>query len=261
MTNPHGSFIWYELMSPDPDGSKAFYDAVVGWTIGDPMPGPVDYRIIGRADGGNAGGVLKLDAAMIEHGAKPTWVGYVGVDDVDAAVAAATAAGGSVIMPAWDAAGIGRIAMIRDPQGNPIYLMRPTPPPGDEDKTSDVFSEREPGHVSWNELGTSDPAAARSFYGDLFGWNSDQFMPMGEMGEYRFWYHGETRLGAVCGLMPGSSGGWRYYLRVPSIARSVGAVNAAGGTISMGPYEVPGGDHIIIGKDPQGAEFALVGGA
>ena len=27
----------------------------------------------------------------------------------------------------------------------------------------------------------------------------------------------------------------------------------------MGPKEVPGGDHIVIGTDPQGAEFALVG--
>ena len=31
--NPSGSFIWYELMTPDPDGAKAFYDAVVGWNI------------------------------------------------------------------------------------------------------------------------------------------------------------------------------------------------------------------------------------
>ena len=53
-------FFWYELMTPDPDGAKAFYDKVVGWNIGEPMPGPMDYRMIGRADGGNAGGVLTL---------------------------------------------------------------------------------------------------------------------------------------------------------------------------------------------------------
>jgi hypothetical protein len=59
--------------------------------------------------------------------------------------------------------------------------------------------------------------------------------------------------------MPGGPTGWRYYIRVPSISRSVEAVKAGGGTVAMGPHEVPTGDHIIIGHDPQGAEFALVG--
>jgi hypothetical protein len=86
-------------------------------------------------------------------------------------------------------------------------------------------------------------------------------MPMGENGEYRFFAHNGTTIGAVCGVMPGGSSGWRYYVRVPSISTALEAVKAGGGTVSMGPHEVPGGDHIIIGNDPQGAEFALVGKA
>ena len=70
-----------------------------------------------------------------------------------------------------------------------------------------------------------------------------------------------TRIGAVCGCIEGAPQGWRYYIRVPSIGKSLEAVKAGGGTIAMGPMEVPGGDHIIIGQDPQGAEFALVGKA
>jgi predicted enzyme related to lactoylglutathione lyase len=85
-------------------------------------------------------------------------------------------------------------------------------------------------------------------------------MPMGELGEYRFFDHGSLRIGAVNGVMPGGHPGWRYYIRVPSIAKAVEAVKTSGGTISMGPMEVPGGDIILIGNDPQGAEFALVGG-
>ena len=61
--------------------------------------------------------------------------------------------------------------------------------------------------------------------------------------------------------MPGGSNRWRYYVRVPSINEAADALKAGGGTVSMGPHEVPGGDHIIIGNDPQGAEFALVGKA
>jgi predicted enzyme related to lactoylglutathione lyase len=137
--------------------------------------------------------------------------------------------------------------------------MKPIPPEGKEGGQSDVFSPSEEQRVSWNELTTPDPVAARSFYGELFGWTSDDFMPMGELGEYRFFDHNGTRIGAVCGVQPGGSQGWRYYIRVPSISKSVEAVKSGGGAVALGPMEVPGGDFIVIGSDPQGAEFALVG--
>src|SRR5262249_42337405 len=65
---PHatGGFIWYELMTPDPEGAKAFYDAVVGWTFSDAEPAYGGYRMIGRSDGKFAGGVLPLNDEMQE---------------------------------------------------------------------------------------------------------------------------------------------------------------------------------------------------
>ena len=255
-----GSHIWYELMTPDPDGATAFYGAVVpGWTVGQPIGGDQDYRIIGRSDGGSAGGVLALTEDMRQHGARPVWLGYIGADDVDATARQVEAKGGKLLMPAFDIPQ-GRIAMVTDPQGNPFYIMKPIPPAGQEDRQSDVFSPDQPQRVSWNELSTADPVAARTFYGELFGWTSDDFMPMGEYGEYRFFDHGSLRLGAVSGMMPDGHPGWRYYIRVPSISKAVEAVKAGGGTITLEPMEVPGGDTIVIGNDPQGAEFALVGG-
>jgi predicted enzyme related to lactoylglutathione lyase len=85
-------------------------------------------------------------------------------------------------------------------------------------------------------------------------------MPMGEMGEYRFLDHHGQRIGALCGTMPGRQPSWRYYVRVPSIAAAKATIERQGGTVAMGPHEIPTGDWIIIGADPQGAEFALVGG-
>jgi predicted enzyme related to lactoylglutathione lyase len=256
-----GSHVWYELMTPDSDGATKFYGSVVpGWSIGQPIGGDQDYRMISRSDGGMAGGVLKLTDEMRTEGGRPLWMGYVGVDDVDATVAAIESRGGKTLMPAFDIPQ-GRIAMVADPQGNPFYVMKPIPPADKPDGQSDVFSPTEEQRVSWNELTTSDPAAARAFYGDLLGWTSDEFMPMGDMGDYRFLAHAGERIGALCPVQPGGSSGWRYYIRVASISKSVEAVKAGGGTVTMGPHEVPGGDHIIIGNDPQGAEFALVGKA
>jgi len=259
--NPQGDFIWYELMTPDPDGAKAFYDAVVGWEISGEGPAEYNgYRMIGRSDGKFAGGLLPLTPEMQQHGARPTWLGYVYVPDVDETIASIEAAGGKALMPATDVPNVGRIAMVADPQGAPFYVMRPIPPEGDPNAQSDVFSTSAQQRVNWNELSTSDPAAARRFYGEQFGWDSAEFMPMGEMGDYRFIDHHGQRLGALCGTMPGQQSRWRYYIRVPSIAKAKELVEGNGGTVAMGPHEVPTGDWILIGTDPQGAEFALVGG-
>ena len=255
--NPEGDFIWYELMTPDPEGSKAFYDAVVGWDIGEGAPEFNGYRMI-NSGGGFAGGVLPLTDEMQQHGARPTWLGYIHVTDVDEKVSSIERAGGKALMT-HDIPNVGRIAMVTDPQGAPFYAMKPIPPEGRENEASDLFSPNKQGRCGWNELSTSDPVAARRFYGEQFGWTSDDFMPMGEMGEYRFIDHHGLRLGAIAGTAPGQHPHWRYYFRVPSIATAKETVEAQGGKIAMGPMEVPGGDHILIGFDPQGAEFALVG--
>jgi len=257
--SPGGDFIWYELMTTDPGGAKTFYDVVVGWTIGEAVAEYGNYRMIGRSDGKFAGGVLPITDEMQKHGARPTWLGYIHVPDVDASVARIEQAGGKLFMGPTDIPNVGRIAMVADPQGAPFYVMKPIPPADDPDAKSDVFSPNEQQRVGWNELSSTDPVAARHFYGDQFGWNTDEFMPMGEMGEYRFIEKDGTRIGAIAGTMPGRPSHWRFYFRVPSISAAKDAVEANGGTIAMGPHEVPTGDWIVIGTDPQGAWFALVG--
>jgi predicted enzyme related to lactoylglutathione lyase len=248
-------------MTPDAEGSKAFYDAVVGWNIGDGVAEYNGYRMIGTPDGSFSGGILPLTDEMQQHGARPTWLGYIYVTDVDSKVASIEGARGKALMPPTDIPNVGRIAMVADPQGAPFYIMKPIPPAGRENEPSTVFSPTDQGRCAWNELSTSDPVAARRFYGDQFGWTTDNFMPMGEHGEYRFIDHQGLTLGAIAGSMGGQPPHWRYYFRVPSVSKAKDTAEAKGGKIVMGPMEVPGGDHIVIGMDPQGAEFALVGKA
>jgi len=259
--NPAGDFIWYELMTPDAEGSKTFYDAVVGWNIGEGVAEYNGYRMIGTADDGFTGGVLPITDEMQQHGARPTWLGYLNARDVDAKLAEIESAGGKTLMGATDIPNVGRIAMVADPQGAPFYVMKPIPPEGKENQASTVFSPTDQGRCAWNELSTSDPVAARQFYGQQFGWTSDNFMPMGEHGEYRFIDNEGLTLGAIAGAMEGQHPHWRFYFRVPSVGSAKQTVEAKGGKVIMGPMEVPGGDHIVIGIDPQGAEFALVGKA
>lgn len=261
MPNPQGSFVWYELITPDPDGAKPFYDAVVGWDV-EPQPSSegMDYRMIRRSDGGHAGGVMRLSDDMAQHGARPVWLGYIGVDDVDASVTAAEQDGGKVMMPAWDVDGVGRMAMVTDPQGAPFYLMRPTADLAEHKKDSDVFSVDQPQHVRWNELSTTDSDAAVAFYTRHFGWVQEGEMDMGAHGKYRFINHGGTMIGAIMPKMPEMPVTmWTYYIGVDDIDRAAEAIRSGGGQIFHGPMEIPGGEYAVNGMDPQGAAFGLVG--
>ena len=262
MTNPPGSFIWYELLTTDLDGARRFYDASVGLKIpAEATPGPMDYRMIGTPGGETVGGAMQLNAEMSAGGARPGWFGYVGVDDVDATVAKIAAAGGQVQMPPTDIPQAGRIAMVADPQGAPFYVMRPTPPPGAEDTDSCVFHPEKPGHVAWNELHARDGATAFDFYADQLGWEKSDAMDMGPMGTYQMFKIGGTDQ-AIGGMMTSPEMPqpmWLYYFNVPDIDEAQARINVNGGKVNYGPGEIPGGYFIIQGTDPQGAMFAVVG--
>lgn len=258
-------FIWYELMTPDADAAARFYGAVVGWKIADradPKAGAKDYRMIGRDDGGSAGGVLKLMPDMLAQGARAIWVGYLHVTDVDRAMHSIIADEGRALMPTLTLP-VGRIAMLTDPMGAPFYVMTPVPPPGRPDAVSDVFSVDRPQHVRWNELTTPDLPRAQAFYGKHFGFAFKESMPMGpELGDYHFIDDGGLRVG---GMMkqphPAAPAGWTFYFGVRSAGAAKRAVEQAGGRVEVDLHQVPGGDWVLIATDPQGARFGLVGPA
>lgn len=258
MSNKHGDYIWYELMTNDADAAQDFYSAVLGWTFNSAGPGDKDYRQFAM-HGVHIGGLLPLTPEMEQGGAHPGWLGYIGVEDVDRMAIAIKSANGSVHMEPQDIPGVGRIAMVADPQGAPFYVMTPTPPPGGGCSESFAATEPRIGHCAWNELSTSNPAAALNFYHDLFGWEKDGEMDMGPLGKYEFLRH-DFMLGALMPKMPGMPVSmWSYYFRVAEIDAAVKTIKARGGQILQEPSEIPGGDFSMNALDPQGAAFALVG--
>jgi predicted enzyme related to lactoylglutathione lyase len=253
MRNPHGDFIWYELLTRDPGAAKRFYDPVAGWTIEAQASGPMDYRMIDTGDG-LVGGTMTLTREMTDHGARPTWLGYIGVDDVDATVAKVEGKGGKVMMPATDIPDVGRIAMVTDPQGNPFYVMR-----GAVDRVSTSFDPAKTGHAAWNELQTSDLDAAKGFYPDVFGWTLGEVMPMGEMGDYQFIHHDGRMIGAMMKAPPGAPTGWSFAFFNQDVDAAVARIRELGGTVNQGPMEVPGDQRAVMATDPEGVPFMLVG--
>jgi len=254
MRNPEGTPIWYELLSNDGKAASAFYENVMGWKVLPSPPGvPHGYQMI---DSGNAGafvgGTMQLTDEMRKNGAKPTWLLYVGVDDVDATAKKVEPAGGKLLMQPFDIPGAGRAAMVADPQGIPFYIMR-----GSTDGPSTVFERTGMGKCNWNELATPDPESAHKFYTALFGWKYPEKMPMGEAGDYVFVDVGETRIGATMKQFEQQPKGWLFYFRVPNIDAAVEKVKAAGGTVHADPMVVPGGDKVIVASDPEGTRFGV----
>lgn len=254
MTNPHGTPIWYELITADPDASKAFYDQVIGWTVEAQPSGPMDYRMIDSGNDGLVGGVMRITPEMQASGAKPRWLFYLGADDVDATAKAITAHGGQVHMGPFDLPGVGRMAFVADPQGLPFYIMR-----GASEGTSTVWDRKAQGKCNWNELNTPDHAGANAFYAQVFGWSYPDKMPMGEMGDYVFVQAGEHTIGATMPAQPQTPPGWYFYFGVADIEAAAEAVRTNGGTVLQEPMEVPGGDRVIFASDPHGVLFGAVG--
>jgi len=253
-------FIWYELLTTDANASQRFYSDVVDWSVAPGSTPGMDYRHLTAPDGESVGGMLQLTEQMTAGGARPVWLGYIDVPDVDAAVTAIEAQGGRTQMPATTIENVGRMAMVTDPQGAPFYVLKPTPPPDRKDARSTAFSRTAVGHCGWNELATTDPKRAFGFYTTQFGWTDGGSMPMGEMGDYQFINNESGMIGAIMSSAAGNRPPlWTYYFRVADIDAGKQRVESGGGTVMHGPQDVPGGDFILIATDPQGAMFALVG--
>ena len=247
-------FIWYELLTTDPDAAASFYGALFGWTASDSGQDGMPYRLF-NMNGVGVGGLMALPPGAVESGMRPGWQGYVSVADVDKSVAGIVAAGGAQRMPAMDVPNVGRFAMVADPQGASLYVMTPT---GDGPATS--FAPGEPGHGGWHELHTLDWEAALAFYRAQFGWAQVNAMNMGQMGTYlQFNFGNGDMVGGMLNDPEASRPYWLYYFNVDDIDEAKRRVIDHGGDALVEPHQVPTGDWIVQARDPQGATIALVG--
>ncbi|MEK2491648.1 VOC family protein [Kitasatospora purpeofusca] len=123
-----GSVSWIELYTTDGAAARKFYGSVLAWESTDrPMGGGIVYSIVGPAGGGGSGahgGILQLQQVHLDAGSTSEWHPYFEVEDCDAALTRARELGATVLIPAMDAAGVGRLAMFLDPFGAPFAVLR-----------------------------------------------------------------------------------------------------------------------------------------
>jgi predicted enzyme related to lactoylglutathione lyase len=246
-----GRPLWYELMTTDMQAAEKFYKNVVGWTSSPFDGAPQPYTMFNRSGEIPVAGLMTTPA---EVNAPPFWAMYVGVPQLEQAAARIEEKGGSACSPVIEVPTVGRMQMMQDPQGAAFYIYEPAsadqPPEGDP----------QVGEASWHELMTTDAPAAMKFYSEIFGWQPSETMDMGPMGKYHMFNRPHGMIGGMMNKGPEMANvppNWQIYFRVPDINVAVERIKANGGQIFNGPMEVPGGDLVLNGMDPQGAAFSL----
>jgi predicted enzyme related to lactoylglutathione lyase len=119
----HGTFHWNELMTRDPEKAKQFYAATIGWTF-EGMPMPFGTYWVAKMDGTPVAGIFPMSGPDLAE-VPENWIPYLAVDDVDARLKKATAAGATVMRAPFDIADVGRIAILQEPGGAVLAWITP----------------------------------------------------------------------------------------------------------------------------------------
>lgn len=246
-----GRFIWYDLVTTDPEAAQEFYPQITGWTLQE-WEGPDAYTLF-RVGDTPVGGVMALPEEAVEAGAPPHWFAHVASPDVEATTVRARELGATVLVEPEPVPGVGRFSILRDPQGAVFAAFT------FEGEPVEYPDQPRVGDFSWHELATTDHEAALAFYRELFDWEVGEAMDMGDGWIYQLFRVGGRDVGGVFDKPPEMEGppAWVLYVRVADLDDALERVREHGGRVVNGPQEVPGGDRVAQCMDPDGAVFAL----
>ena len=248
-----GRFLWQELMTEDPAAAAVFYSKLLGWQAKDSGGDPAytEFHVGGRG----VAGMMKMPAAATQMGAKPMWMPYIGVENVDDAVEDIEELGGKVHRPASDIPNVGRFAVLTDPQGAAFAVFKPS----GEGMPAGSSGVPQAGEFSWMELATTDLDEAFEFYSKVFGWQALHRHDMGPGGVYLIFGSEGVQRGGMFRAGPerGPTPNWLPYASVADADMSAKEIPGFGGRVLAGPMDVPDGGRIVHLSDPGGVLFAI----
>lgn len=249
-SHPAGNFVWLELATSDQSAAKTFYTALFAWQATDNPMGPDAVYTMFHLQNRDAAGGFQLSGH--EQGIPPHWQLYVAVDNVDTSAQRAAELGATLIQPAMDIPGVGRMAVFADPTGAILSIFQPG-----NHKGMGIVAEN--GAFCWADLETRDRDAAAKFYQSLFGW---EFAP-GKDKDPGGYLHIKNRGEFIGGLPPERTlppnvpPHWLPYIQVADCAAQTGKANQLGARILVPHTTIENQLHFSVIADPQGAVFAL----
>ena len=247
---PSGSPSWADLLAHDARKAKDFYTGLFGWTYDDhPVDGTMVYTMYSHQ---GQGVCASAERGPGQENLPPHWSVYVTVDDLDAALARATAAGGTVVFQPCDVLDVGRMAIIQDPQGAYLRLWYPL-------KHAGASLINEPGALSWFELATTDASAAAAFYETVLGVTAEKD-PETEF-DYTMLKVGDRpaagiiEIGADWGPVPPN---WGVYFGVNDVDATTARARELGGSVVVEPGDIGDFLRFAVLRDSEGAVFSVI---
>jgi len=123
----HGDICWRELATTDIAAAQEFYTKMFGWDLVQSKVTQMNYKEIQRNNIAY-GGMMPIDASWGPTPPPTHWSTYIAVDDADATTAKILENGGIVRVPPFNAPGVGRMAMVADPDGANFAIIQFMPP-------------------------------------------------------------------------------------------------------------------------------------
>jgi len=184
------------------------------------------------------------------EGQPPAWLNYVCVEDADATVEKARQAGAVVHAEPMSVLDYGRMAVLADPTGAAFGIWQPGRNIG-----ADVVGES--GAMTWNELNTRDPEAAKAFYREVFGWSFEE--KEYERGAYTIISLDGEGIGGISDRVPPEvPAHWLVYFGVEDADATLETAKEGAGDVPAGPFDIAEVGRIAVVKDPWGAIFAVI---
>ncbi len=246
-------FCWTELGTTDKDKAERFYSRLLGWECTAPplrtRSGQlIDYALL-CISGRYVGGLYPMFRTQKKQGARPQWLSYVQVDDAASTAAAAKRLGASVLAGPLDVFDLGRLTILRDPQGASFGAWQPL-------RLGAGFQTRdEPGFASWFEHVSDDVELAIRFYGALFGWSR----PSAQHGERVLLEQGGAPVASfTVRTQPRASPQWLTFFQVTDCDASCQKLVSLQGSVLAQPSGASGSHRHAVVSDPQGAAFGLL---
>jgi len=242
-----GLLVWYDLMTTDEVATDAFYSELFGWEFDAESDRENGYRLIAN-DLEPFGGTIPFEAPL-----QSNWMCYLQVTDLDALTARAVELGATIYMDKTEVPEVGHWVILADPTGAPLYLFALYP----DQRMDKTGYDTGQGRVIWNELITTDLAAATDFYREIAGWNLAAAYP----GNNPYTVAKSDRM-PVAGLFqpetPPANSMWIVSFQTDDIDASIIKVEALGGKVIHPANTVPGIGRTAWVADPTGAVFGLM---
>lgn len=250
ITWDHGRFVFFEHWTKDEKASakaRAFYTEVFGWTVQEQEMGGQKYHMI--SSGNVPIGLFSVMPAY--KGKAGTWMGYVSVPDVDAAIAAAAQNGGAAMGEAMDLPDVGRFGHLTGPGGAVLGVYKS--PKGDMPEMPP-----QPGGIAWMELwvkNAKDQTAAIGFLTATTGWTTSE-QPMGKK-KYTQFMTGEKSRAGVDTAKAKDAGAWVPYVMVADVPGAVKKATKAKAKVVLKPKTIETVGTIAVIADPSGAKIGF----